>query len=283
MTDSDCIAFLQEVLPQLGLHWPGYRKVRKLVCKRLGRRLRETGIAGLEAYRTYLQNHPEEWPMLEEFCRIPISCFYRDRGVFEQLEREILPELAARALSQSDGELSCWSACCASGEEPYTLAILWHTRFAHRFPRLKLRIVATDIDAHLIERARIGCYAASSLKALPAELLDAAFMRRDTQFCVRDEFRGITFLQQDIREAMPDGNFDLILCRNAVLTYFAPTLRREIMERIAAHLRPGGALVVGIHESLPRQLAGLAPWPGTRAIYRKLDPAGMTPHRGARN
>lgn len=283
MTDSDCIAFLQEVLPRLGLHWPGYRKVRKLVCKRLGRRLRETGVAGLEAYRTYLENHPEEWPVLEEFCHIPISCFYRDRGVFEQLEREVLPELAARVLPRPGEELSCWSACCASGEEPYTLAILWRTRFAHRFPRLKLRIVATDVDAHLIERAQIGCYAASGLKALPAELLDAAFLRCDMQFCVRDEFRGIAFLQQDIRETMPDEDFDLILCRNAVLTYFAPALQREIMERIAAHLRAGGALVVGIHESLPRELAGLTPWPGVRAVYRKLDPASMTPRCSAQN
>lgn len=271
MTESGCIAFLQEVLPRLGLHWPGYRRVRRLVCKRIRRRLHATGASSLEAYRAYLENHPAEWSALEALCRIPISRFYRDRGVFEHLEREVLPALAAHAQWRPDKELSCWSACCASGEEPYTLAILWRVRLARRFPRLALRIVATGIDAHLIERARIGCYSASSLKELPAELLDAAFVRRDTRLCVRDEFRTIAFLRQDIREAMPDADFDLILCRNALLTYFAPALRGEVMERIAAHLRPGGAFVAGIHESLPREAAGLAPWPGARAIYRRLE------------
>jgi chemotaxis protein methyltransferase CheR len=72
---------------------------------------------------------------------------------------------------------------------------------------------------------------------------------------------------------VPEGEFDLILCRNAALTYFEPALQHEVMRRVIAPMRPGGALVIGIHESLPGDLAGLAPWEGARAIYRKLAPA----------
>jgi chemotaxis protein methyltransferase CheR len=68
---------------------------------------------------------------------------------------------------------------------------------------------------------------------------------------------------------MPAGPFDVVLCRNVVLTYYAPPVQLAVMQRIADRVRPGGALVIGIHESLPDGLAGLAPWPGTRAIYRR--------------
>jgi chemotaxis protein methyltransferase CheR len=68
---------------------------------------------------------------------------------------------------------------------------------------------------------------------------------------------------------MPDGPFDLVLGRNVVATYYAPDVQRAIMTRIAGRLRPGGALVLGIHEALPEGLAGFVAWPGARAVYRR--------------
>jgi chemotaxis protein methyltransferase CheR len=272
MTDSECTRFLQAALPRLQLRWAGLRKVRRLVCKRLARRLRELGIADLAAYRTILERDPEEWNVLDGFCRIPVSCFYRDREVFAALEREVLPALSQAALASGRETLRSWSACCASGEEPYTLAILWRLRLHHRFPALHCRIVATDLDARLLDRARAGCYRASSLEALPADLLAPAFARRGELWCVRDEFRTIEFHQQDIRHAVPAGEFDLVLCRNAVLTYFEPGLQYRVMERVSASLRPGGALVIGLHEKLPAELQGFVHWNSARALYRKLAP-----------
>jgi chemotaxis protein methyltransferase CheR len=275
MTDPDCARFLQAVLPRLGLRWAGFRKVRRIVCKRLARRLRELGLPDLAAYRAFLESHPGEWDVLDGYCRIPISRFYRDRGVFGSLEQDVLPALARAAVAAGRDGLACWSACCASGEEPYTLAMLWRLRLQPRFPGLGCRIVATDIEAHLLERARAGCYRASSLKALPPELLAEAFTHRGEELCIRDALRAIEFRQQDIREAVPEGEFDLILCRNAALTYFEPALQHEVMRRVVAPLRPGGALVVGIHESLPAGLPGVMLWNGARAIYRKLAPAAV--------
>jgi chemotaxis protein methyltransferase CheR len=256
------------------LHWPGFRKVREQVCKRMERRLRALSLADADGYRAYLQGHPEEWAALENLCSIPISRFCRDRPVFESLAEAVLPALAEAAHERADRTLACWSAGCASGEEPYTLAIAWGFQLAQRWPGLTLQILATDVDSALLARARQGCYRRSSLRELPEAWLSPAFDARDGLYCIRQRFRTpVALEQQNIRDAMPQAAFDLILCRNAVLTYFEPGLQREVMERVVARLRPGGALVIGLHEALPEG-ASLAPWPQARAIYRKTDREG---------
>ena len=105
---------------------------------------------------------------------------------------------------------------------------------------------------------------------MPRAWCEQAFDRRGDAYCVREPFRAaVTFARQDLRQSVPDACFDLILCRNVVLTYFGPELRRAVMRRLAATLRPGGALVVGIHEVLPEGLDDLDPWPGARAVFRR--------------
>ena len=270
MTDGDCVAFLQWALPRMRLHWPGYRRVRGQVCKRIARRWKDLELADLDAYRARLDVCPEEWNALAALCTIPISRFYRDRSLFEFLGRNVLPALARAAAARGEPVFRCWSAGCASGEEPYTIALLWALLIQPRFPALKLAIVASDVDARLLARAVQGCYRASSVKELPAGWLPRAFERRGDLLCVRDELRGpIEFLHSDICRSAPAGLFDLVLCRNLVLTYFAPPLQVEVMQRVAAALRPGGGLVIGIHEALPEDLGAMQPWPGARAIFRK--------------
>jgi chemotaxis protein methyltransferase CheR len=172
------------------------------------------------------------------------------------LEQEILPRLAADALARGGSRLRIWSAGCASGEEPYTLALLF--AFGERPRDQAPEILATDADSHLIERARRACYPASSLRDLP-EPWRAAFERTGDNFCLKPEHRAsVRFVEQDIGDAMPAGPFDLILCRNLVFTYFAEPMQREIAGRLAERLVPGGSLLLGTHESLPAPVRGLA-------------------------
>lgn len=219
MKDSECVAFLQWALPQLRMRWPGFRQVRRQVCKRIDRRMRELGLANAAAYRAYLAKHPTEWNALDGFCRISISRFYRDRGVFDFLRREVLPELAAGMQAGMDRVLRCWSAGCASGEEVYTLRIAWELDVGRHFPDVSMRILATDSDPRMLDRALLGCYSMSSLKDLPPEWLSKACTESDGLHCVRPEFReGIEFALQDIRRHMPAGQFQLVLCRHAAPT-----------------------------------------------------------------
>ncbi|MBI2295943.1 MAG: protein-glutamate O-methyltransferase CheR [Betaproteobacteria bacterium] len=270
MTDPECIHFLQWALPRLNLRWHGFRKVRNQVCRRVNRRMRELGLSRISDYRTRLEREAVEWSALEAMCPITISRFYRDRRVFEVLAGEVLPELATLAIVRGESALRAWSAGCASGEEAYTLKILWDMRIKPQFRGLDLRIIGTDVEPAVLERARAGLYRAGSVKELPSELLQGAFAPMGGAYRVRDEHRAnVAYERQDIRIAMPGGRFDLILCRNLVLTYFARSLQEEIVERIAGKLHPGGALVAGIREALPGPVAGLQAWHVRFRIYRK--------------
>jgi chemotaxis protein methyltransferase CheR len=268
--DTDCVALLQWALPRLGLCWPGYRKVRRQVCKRIARRMRELGLADAAAYRGRLESDAAEWQALAALCTIPISRFYRDREVFDALGEHVLPALAAAARARGAQRLDCWSAGCASGEEPYTLAIQWRMALAARFPEIGLHVLGTDIDARLLERAHAACYGTGSLAGLPAAWREQAFERRDDLLCLREAFRGSVELErQDLLAVLPQRQFDLVLCRNLAFTYFDAGRARLALERIASRLREGGALVAGIHEQLPQPAAGFEPWPGCRAVYRR--------------
>jgi chemotaxis protein methyltransferase CheR len=269
MRDSDCIEFLQWALPRLELRWSGYRKVHRQVCKRLRRRLNELELDSLAQYRSRLERDAGEWAVLDGLCHITISRFYRDRGVFGALGNELLPELA-RAAGAEDRPVRCWCAGCASGEEVYTLKLLWDLQVQPRMPEARLEIIGTDADEAVLKRAETGCYPAGSLSGAPPSWRTLAFDACDHCYCVRAEHReGIEFALQDIRREQPAGHFDLVLCRNLAFTYFEPELQRSTLDRLAAVLREGGYLVIGAGERLPDGGCPLERLAGHRAIFKR--------------
>lgn len=272
MTDRECVEFLRWALPVLRLRWPGFRRVRRQVAKRIARRMAELRLADGASYRAHLETHPDEWLRLDALCRISISRFRRDRAVWHALGEQVLPELARLARSRGDPVLRCWSAGCASGEEAYSLAILWHLELRARLAGLPLRVTATDADSHLLERARDARFGRSSLKEVPAQWLAEAFEPCHGGHRVRARYReGIVFEEQDVRREVPEGPFHLVLCRNLVCTYFEESLQTEILTRIRGASTPGGALVLGIHEALPKEISGYRDWLPRYGIYRADD------------
>lgn len=267
---EDCIAFLKWYLPRVGLHWPGYRRVHRLVCKRLNRRMAELGMAQLAQYEPWLAEHPDELARIDVMCRIPISRFYRDRDVFQAIGATVLPAAAEAATRSGAGSVRCWSAGCASGEEPFTMLLVWHFQVARDWPQLGLRLLATDADDVAISRARAACYAPSSLKDLPRAWVDQAFRRANGLCCLNCTFRNqVEFVTQDITQGMPDGIFDIILCRNLVFTYFDETQRLRMLSGLVDRLTPRGFLVLGKHEALPPRSNGLARLSPSLPIYQR--------------
>jgi chemotaxis protein methyltransferase CheR len=262
---------MQRYLPQLRFRWAGFRKFHKQVCKRLGRRITELGLSGFTAYKDYLSDHHEEWRILDLILRITISRFYRDRGVFDILYSKILPSLAKDILRSGGNELSCWSAGCCSGEEPYTLKILWKLCVVPEIHQdLPLRIIATDINHDVLKRAKDGYYSESSLRDIPKELVQQAFTQSGKFYTIRKPFTAnIEFMEQDIRKQSPEGLFHVIFCRNLVFTYFEESLQREILERILGKLYHGGLLVIGIHESIPKGSVNVIRYDNAPGIYQK--------------
>jgi chemotaxis protein methyltransferase CheR len=268
--ERDCTAFLQWALPQCDLRWPGFRKVRRQVCKRLKRRILELGLDDLAAYRRRLEVGPAEWRAFDECCHITISRFFRDIGVFEVLRKRVLPDTATR-IAHERRAARIWSAGCGSGEEPYTSKIIWDREIARAVPGTSVSIVATDVDETILGRARRGCFEPTSLRELPPQLLEEAFERVGPLYCVKPQHReGIEFLHQDVRSDAPARLFDLILCRYVAFTYFAGPLQQRVLLRIVDRLAPHGYLAIGTHEQWPSIEPALQSLTGAPQIFRQL-------------
>jgi chemotaxis protein methyltransferase CheR len=275
MTEAECVTLLQWAAPRLRLRWAGFRNVRGQVCKRIRRRMAQLGLGDTAAYRARLEAEPEEWAVLEGLCVVTISRFYRDREVWDALRETVLPVVADAAIAAGDDELRVWSLGCASGEEPYTLAIAWMLDLAHRYPGLRLRILATDLDEHVLHRARVAEYAAGTLRELPAGWALRAFEPQGERFLLRPHLRAVVdFQRMDVRRALPDETFRVILCRNLAFTYFAAPLQQETLAHIRTRLSDGGALVLGRHEQLPSTTL-LDPWIPALGIHHAPNPSSQ--------
>ena len=262
MRDAELVDFLQWALPRLRLRWAGFRKVRRQVGRRIAAHLADLGLDGLAAYRERLESQPAEWKRLDALCRVTISRYWRDAGTWEALLDHGLPRLAEAARAEGRDTLRAWSAGCASGEEPYSLLLAWSLGGGPELAGLRLEVLGTDFDEHLLERAAAGVHPEGALRDLPPGWRDAAFEPAEDGFVLRQSLRrGARFERRDLRAESPAGPFDLVLCRNLAFTYFEDALQREVLERLAGVLRPGALLVLGSHEHLPAGQELLRPWP----------------------
>jgi chemotaxis protein methyltransferase CheR len=251
-------------LPQLGLRWRSFRRNKRQVIRRVSLRIRALGLRDARAYASYLEANASEWAQLEALSGVTISRFYRDQPVFDHLTAHVLPELAR------EGPARVWSAGCASGEEPYSIALAWELQIRPRFPEAELHVVATDRDAGLLARAAAGCYRHSSLRELPAGWMERGFTQTGDLWCLDAAFRRtVVFEQQDLRREAPDGELGLILCRNLAFSYFALDVQRAVLATFFARLRNGGALVIGRGETLPDHAHDLQPSADCEYVYRR--------------
>jgi chemotaxis protein methyltransferase CheR len=253
------------------MRWAGFRKVRRQVCKRLQKRIVELELPDVDSYRQYLLSSAAEWQKLDFLCRITVSRFYRDKTVLHKFQGDVLPTLARAAAAAGDERLRVWSAGCARGEEAYTVTLIWDMALRDDFPKLEIDVIGSDIDDDLLDRARLGCYESSSVKALPEQWLNSGFTKHHTEYCLDARLRNkVKFFSQDIRDKTIEGPFHIIFCRNLAFTYFEHKLQLEVLDSLHTKLVDGGALVIGGHESLPGGFCGFEPWSKQRAIFRKV-------------
>jgi chemotaxis protein methyltransferase CheR len=278
MKDAQFVAFLQWALPRVGLRWEGFRKLRHRVERRLARRMRALRLTDWPAYRQRLEKDDAEWEVFDAACRLTISRFWRDRGVFDALAEIVLPMLAELARARGENRVRCWSAGCASGEEAYSVRLAWESGAAARFPGLALHVLGTDVDPRVLTRARLACFPPAALRDLPRGWSDRAFEQRGGMYCLRANLRsGFEFRCEDLRRELAQGAFHLVLCRNVAFTYFCHALQRELVVRLAERIPPGGALLLGAHERLPGSFVEFAPWPIAPGLLRRTSPAPLAP------
>jgi len=201
------------------------------------------------------------------------TSFFRDRLPFVALAEAIIPELVSKR--RAEKRLSVWSAGCSTGQEAYSVALL----LRERFPTLALwqiQILATDVSATTIQRARLGRFSAQEVKrGINDQLRDKYFERCGNEFVLNDSIRNsVTWATANLAgDGLPQGNFDIILMRN-VLIYFAPAVRGRILQRTAAHLAADGYLLLGASETTFGQCEAFKAQSICGATaYRKVSPS----------
>lgn len=204
------------------------------------------------------------------------TSFFRDPSAFEQLGAWVLPELAAsRAASR---QVTIWCAACASGQEPYGVAMVILERFAHLIASAwSFSVIATDLSEGMVERAQAGVYTQLEVnRGLPARYLVNHFVRRGVDWQVRDEVRRLVEVRRLnlIDDPLPARHLDVVLLRN-VLIYFPNDLKRAVLERVRAVLRPDGFLFLGGAETTLGLHDGYEPMgPGRPGWYRPRATSG---------
>ena len=256
--NGDLGAILELLRKQRGFDFAGYPPA--MLARRLDLRLGPTGCADLRAYRSYLTSRPEELDQLVGAITINVSQFFRNPLNFELLAERVLPAVISAKAAQPQSSLRVWSAGCARGEEPYSVAILIEELARKEKLKLERHIFATDIDARVLADAANALYSAAAVENVKHRQLAAFFAPEGDAFRLRPEIRRqVIFSLYDmldpVRRVPPDsvfGDFDLVLCRN-LLIYFNLDYQDVIFAKLCDSLAPGGYLMLGEAEMPPPQ------------------------------
>jgi chemotaxis protein methyltransferase CheR len=258
-----------QLLQHLGLSWTGYRKVRKGVKKRIARHMQDFGCRNVSAYLVELDRRNNARRDCERLMTVSISRFFRDRKLWETLQKDILPVL----VETHHENIKVWSAGCASGEEVYTLKILWDVLEASTGRLPYLEVLATDMNPDYLERAKAGVYPLSSLKEVSEQLRSVYFQvqARGKRHAVKSSLKkGIMWREHHLLSDPPGSQFRIIFLRNNLLTYYRDELKRLAFRKALASLSTGGFLIIGSHEKLPFETAELLPFGSLSFVFKKV-------------
>lgn len=244
-------------------------KKRDLLKTRLGPYIRDNNFKSYKDYRSYLEKLPEdheEWQSLINLVTTNKTDFFREPAHFEYIEKHLIPEW----IKMKKTEVHIWSAACSSGEEPYTLAMFLETKLP---AEMKYKILASDIDTNILNRAQNGVYSMAKFDEIPEEF-QKGFLDKGTGE-IEGWFRVKRYLKNNINfkiynlieDNLPtDQKFDLVLCRN-VMIYFPKEVISLVAHKLHAATTPEGTLFIGHSESLQ---AVKTPWfPDAPSVYKK--------------
>lgn len=219
----------------------------RCIKRRIATRVRALGFDNAADYLDVLRRQPAEADTLLAALTIHVSQFFRNPSTFLLLENKVLPDLLALTAAQGRRTLRLWSVGCASGEEPYSLAILLAGLLQEG---MTARILGTDVSNAVLERARQGLFDAQRLAEVPMDLRRQCFEQSEGQYRLRESFRQmVSFRHHNIMADSSYPKVDLVMCRN-VLIYFSREEQEKIILRFAEILPPGGVLVLGKSETL---------------------------------
>ncbi|QYK01515.1 CheR family methyltransferase [Shewanella psychrotolerans] len=218
-----------------------------MVYSRLSRRVRQLKFSNFSQYCAFIQQHPEEMINFINALTTNLTAFFREQHHFDYLEQHLVPLWKRK----SHRRLRVWSSACSSGEEPYSIAMTLAQHFPP--PNWDLKILATDLDTNVLNKANTGRYNIDSIANLPIRLQKECFEinpRENSASIVEQCKKLVHFKQLNLLGDWPmKGSFDLIFCRN-VLIYFDNPTKAKIIEKFRQLLSDDGHLFIGHSETL---------------------------------
>ncbi|GAB3720141.1 PAS domain S-box protein [Amycolatopsis oliviviridis] len=244
--EQDLESLLTFIRDSRGFDFTGYK--RTSLARRIRKRMQTVNFERYPDYRDFLEINAEEFQELFNTILINVTSFFRDPAAWHYLQTVVVPELIERA--GPGEEIRIWSAGCSSGEEAYTLAILFAEQLGIEACTKQVKIYGTDVDEEALREARAGVYPLKALEKLPDELKTKYFEPNGAMFAFRRDLRRrVIFGRHDITRDAPISRVDLLVCRNTLM-YFNVEAQAKIIERFHFALNEGGYLFLGKAEML---------------------------------
>jgi two-component system CheB/CheR fusion protein len=259
-------ALLEYLKQTRGFDFTGYK--RSSLRRRVGKRLQSLRLERYGDYVDYLEVHPEEFATLFNTILINVTSFFRDAPAWDCLSAEVIPALLAEKKPQDP--IRIWSAGCSSGEEAYTLAIVFAEALGAEAFHRRVKIYATDADEEALVPARQASYSAKDLQPVPAELRHKYLEEAGNHFLFRPDLRrAVIFGRHDLVQDAPISRLDLLVCRNTLM-YFNAETQTRILARFHFGLSDIGILFVGKAETLLTRTNLFAPLHLKHRIFTKV-------------
>jgi two-component system CheB/CheR fusion protein len=259
---------------QTGQDFSLYKK--STLYRRIERRMALHQLRSIADYERYLRRNQQEAELLFKDLLIGVTRFFRDTEVWEQLKTEGIPALLAA--HPAGATLRAWTPACSTGEEAYTLAMVFQETLAQLNPGVHygLQVFATDLDSEAIDTARAGIYPPNICADVSPERLNRFFVRHGAGYRIAPRIRDmVVFAPQNLVMDPPFTNLDLLSCRN-LLIYMEPELQRKLLPLFHYCLKPHGILVLGSAESLGDAVTLFSELAAKARIYRRRDVAAST-------
>ena len=241
----------------------GYK--RPSLERRISRRMGTVGIDDFDRYVDHLQVDPEEFTHLFNTILINVTAFFRDPEIWSYLESDVVPAIIK---GSNDGPIRIWCAACASGEEAYSIAMLFAEALGRDAFIERVKIYGTDVDEHALVESRQASYAEKKLEPVPAELRKKYFKKQNGQYGFDKELRrALIFGRHDLVHDVPISHVNLLLCRN-VLMYFNAETQTKVMSNLHFAVKDDGFLVLGKAEMLATRSKLFAPEDLRRRVFR---------------
>jgi two-component system CheB/CheR fusion protein len=266
MTDVTLDVLLEYLKRARGFDFSGYK--RTSLERRIRKRMGEVGSPGYAEYLDHLEVNPDEFAALFDAILVNVTAFFRDGPAWDYLAAEVLPPLL-EGIPEGE-QIRVWCAGCASGEEPYSVAILLAEALGEPAYRDRVKIYATDIDEEALDRARHAAYPAKAVENVPREIAERYFDRVDQRHVFRKDLRrAVIFGRNDLVHDAPISRVDLLTCRNTLIYLNAET-QAQVLARFNFALNDRGYLFLGKSEMLVAHAELFAPASPKRRIFRKV-------------